>query len=106
MRILEIGAGSTYVAKKICEKCCPRIYHIGSCIDPYDADDFANINIISEYYSGQDIGEFDVVLMFNTLEHIPDPLSTLENISKIKFKIRTSRNWTYFSERARSNIAP
>ena len=35
---------------------------IDPALDPYDADGFANINIISEYYSG-DIGDFDVVLM-------------------------------------------
>ena len=85
--------------KEICEKTAVHEYIIlDPALDPYDADAFANINIISEYYSGQDIGDFDVVLMFNALEHIPDPLRTFrEYLKDKKFKIRISRNWTYFS---------
>lgn len=85
LRILEIGGGSTYIAKKICEKFAVQEYIImDPALDPNDVDAFTNINIVSEYYSGQDMGNFDVVLMFNCLEHIPDPFSVLASISKIK----------------------
>ena len=86
LRILEIGGGATYVAKKICDRFFVDEYLL---VDPaLDSDDEGHekISLIPEYYSGQDFGCFDVVLMFNCLEHIPNPMGILDGISKIKNK--------------------
>ena len=87
LRILEIGGGSTYVAKKICDQFSVQEYVI---VDPAlnssAVENYEKIKILSEYYDGQDYGKFDVVLMFHCLEHIPNPEAILESISKIKNK--------------------
>lgn len=85
LRILEIGGGSTYVAKKVCEKFIVQEYIIvDPALEPSGVENFENIKIVPEYYSGQDYGSFDVVLMFNCLEHIPNPEDILTSISKIR----------------------
>jgi hypothetical protein len=84
LRILEIGGGSSYVAEIICNLASPIEYVI---VDPAVRDckiAHDKITILSEYYIGQELGVFDVVLSFNCLEHIPDPMKFLQDLSNIK----------------------
>ena len=85
LRILEIGGGSCYVAEKICNEVDPNEYVI---VDPALKDSANNkkITVLSEFYNGQDLGFFDVILSFNCIEHLPEPRSFLASLSNIRSK--------------------
>lgn len=82
--ILEVGSGSTYIAEKLCANASIKRYLM---VDPAlsrESTRNPNIQIEADYFTGQDLGEFDIILSFNCLEHLPDPQSFLESLSKIK----------------------
>ena len=77
--ILEIGAGSTYVASRLRQQYRPDSYVI---VDPSIREITNEVEIIREYFPNSQLGErrFDLILAFNTLEHVPDPLAFLHGI--------------------------
>ncbi|WP_078129417.1 class I SAM-dependent methyltransferase [Leptospira alexanderi] len=78
--ILEIGAGSTWLAEKIFEKFSPKSYCI---VDPsLDIKDKKIIEIVKDFYPTSKLNhkKFDVILGFNVLEHVKDPVGFLKNI--------------------------
>lgn len=77
--ILEIGAGSTYVASRLRQQYRPDSYVI---VDPSIQEISSEVEIIREYFPNQQLEErrFDLILAFNTLEHVPDPLVFLHDI--------------------------
>jgi hypothetical protein len=86
LRILEVGGGSSYVAEKICSLSSPTEYVI---VDPAlkkHKNQNKSINVVSEYFTGQYLGDYDVVLSFNCLEHLPDPKSFLASLGDIRNK--------------------
>lgn len=83
MRILEIGAGSTYIANRLLDEFGAESYVI---VDPAltgeaDRRDGA-LEIIGDYYPSTKVGErtFDLVIALNCLEHVDDPVDFLTQI--------------------------
>jgi SAM-dependent methyltransferase len=79
--ILEIGGGSTWVARKLQERYLPDSYLI---VDPAIRETAEGVEIINDYFPNRQLTErrFDLVLGFSVLEHVPDPLNFLRNIRK------------------------
>ena len=77
--ILEVGAGSLYVAGKLIDHFQPNEYVI---VDPTVHDAMERVEVIHEYFPHPDLGnrQFDLVLAFNCLEHVPDPRAFLDAI--------------------------
>lgn len=82
--VLEIGAGSLYIAERLVVTHGIRKY-IG--IDPAikDVPNIQNIEIIREYFTnGTIIDEgIDLVVSFNCLEHVADPAGFLGNVHRV-----------------------
>ncbi len=79
--ILEVGAGSTWVASKLQEKYNPDSYVI---VDPSIQESSEDIEIIREYFPNKEIEgrRFDLVLGLSVLEHVPNPVLFLSDIKK------------------------
>jgi SAM-dependent methyltransferase len=79
--ILEIGGGSTWVASRLRELYGPRSYLI---VDPSVRDAAEGVEILRDYFPATKIEArtFDLVVGFNVLEHVPDPLAFLHSIRK------------------------
>ncbi len=79
--ILEIGAGSTWIANKLQEKYNPDSYVI---TDPAIKETSGRIEIIREYFPSKKTLDrrFDLIIGFSVLEHVPDPVLFLANIKK------------------------
>jgi SAM-dependent methyltransferase len=79
--ILEIGGGSTWVARRLCERYTPETY---SLVDPSVRDQAEGVEVIRDYFPNPKLADrhFDLVLGFSVLEHVPDPLDFLCNIRK------------------------
>jgi SAM-dependent methyltransferase len=77
--ILEIGAGSGYVARELIDRYQPQRYVI---VDPTIHEAIENVEVIREYFPCPKIGKerFDLILAFNCLEHVPDPVAFLGHI--------------------------
>lgn len=80
-KILEIGAGSTWVASKVRDRYQPDFYTI---VDPTVQSDVSDIEIIREYFPCDKIAgrRFDLVIGFSVLEHVPDPIIFLNHIKE------------------------
>lgn len=82
-RILEIGAGSTYIAERLLNECSVAEYVI---VDPAVSADAGGVNealeIVPDYYPSAKVGQrsFDVVVALNCLEHVEDPTDFLASI--------------------------
>lgn len=81
IRILEIGAGSTHIAEKICSKFNVQEYTI---VDPGIRDTAKNtkIKIVKSYFD-KNIkleGAFDFCISLNALEHVLDPKDFLDTL--------------------------
>lgn len=79
--ILEIGAGSTYIASRIMyEKCPGRYIIVDPAIDEHSVDE--RVVIRKEYFSADT--EFDMkiecVISINTLEHVENPEEFMRHI--------------------------
>lgn len=79
--ILEIGGGSTWVARRLRERYNPESY---SLVDPSVRDSAEGVEVIRDYFPNPQLAgrHFDLVLGFSVLEHVPDPLQFLCNIRK------------------------
>lgn len=80
--VLEIGAGSLYVARKLVDKGNISRYVV---VDPALADEDAGdsrITVIPMYIDDYDpvVESFDFAFSFNCLEHVPKPLDLLSKI--------------------------
>ena len=78
--VLEIGAGSNYIAKGI-YKLNP--YNLAILIDPaIKNNDMKNIKIINDYFPSKKLNKnkFDLVYSINTIEHVEDPYQFLMQI--------------------------
>ena len=80
-RILEIGAGSLYVAELLTKEYSILDYLV---IDPSLRESTSNptIRVVRDYFSQEQCkGEhFDLVICFSVFEHLPDPISFLHDI--------------------------
>jgi len=77
--ILEVGAGSTWVANELYEYYDPDSYVI---VDPTIHELSDKVEIIREFFPHSNIGDrkFDLILGFSVLEHVPDPVMFLDNV--------------------------
>lgn len=86
MRILEIGAGSTYIAERLLNEFGAESYLI---VDPALGGEAGGgrgaLEIIGDYYPSAKLGErtFDLVIALNTLEHVDDPVDFLAHIRSV-----------------------
>lgn len=82
--VLEIGAGSTYLAKQLIPVLKPQRYVIA---DPAIVDESNGcIEIIRSYFPFSEkntLQKFDTVLSFNALEHADDPIAFLRGIANV-----------------------
>lgn len=82
--ILEIGAGSTYLAKQLISTLKPRRYII---IDPAIAEEGDDgVEIVKSYFPFPDktvIPKFDTVISFSSLEHADNPIFFLQGIADL-----------------------
>jgi 2-polyprenyl-3-methyl-5-hydroxy-6-metoxy-1,4-benzoquinol methylase len=83
--VLEIGAGSDYVATKLTASKDVSDYTI---VDPATAgaaNKQSQINFISGYFGDCDPGResFDVIFSFNCLEHVSEPIKFLWNVRSL-----------------------
>ena len=90
--ILEIGAGNTGFAKLILEKFDIASYTI---IDPAIHDDIDGITIVRDFFPCKQVRErsYDLIISLNTIEHVQNPSSFLENLSHLL----TSHSMTFIS---------
>lgn len=83
-KILEIGAGSTYIAEYFLQKYRIPKYTI---VDPAVKKVVSrkkNLELVHDYFHTGLIKEkYDIVLSFNTLEHVLDPVVFLRDIKKV-----------------------
>jgi SAM-dependent methyltransferase len=83
-RVLEIGAGTLYIAEKIVAELGAREY---VACDPalQEADGTGAIDVVRKYFTAEYFTdqEFELVLSINTLEHIPDPSAHLRDIRSL-----------------------
>lgn len=79
--ILEIGGGSTWIAHRLREHYRPESYVI---VDPSVRDSAEGVEVVLDYFPNPQLVDryFDLVLGFNVLEHVPDPLSFLCSIRR------------------------
>jgi 2-polyprenyl-3-methyl-5-hydroxy-6-metoxy-1,4-benzoquinol methylase len=79
--IMEIGAGTTWVASKLIKSLKPETYYA---IDPTLQTTNEKINVIRDYYPTDKLREkyFDLIIGFNVLEHVSDPMIFMNNIRK------------------------
>lgn len=77
--ILEVGAGTSYVAKRVKELYPVEQYVL---IDPSIREVSSEFEIIREYFPHPRLHarKFDLVLSFNTLEHVTDPKMFLKDL--------------------------
>ena len=80
-RILEIGGGTLYSAEFLVQQC--RAAHV-TVVDPAlkQVSRDPRVTIVSDYYSAEMrfAAQFDLIISFNTLEHVRDPLGFLSAI--------------------------
>lgn len=74
-RVIEIGAGTTYVAENLLKKHSITEYQI---IDPsiqFPSQAISSLKLIKEYFPSPliDNQKFDIVIGFSCLEHVEDP---------------------------------
>ena len=79
--VLEIGGGSLFVAEQLCNEFEIDNYFV---IDPTlkEKPQSESIHVIPNYFS-QDLQfeiDFDVILSFSCLEHIPEPIPFIESL--------------------------
>jgi len=81
-KFLEIGAGTDWLAKKITKHYKPLKYTI---VEPVKIKTSKDIEFINDFFPSKKIlkKEYDVVLCFSVLEHVPCPKSFLSAIRKI-----------------------
>lgn len=81
-KFLEIGAGTDWLAKKIIKTYKPMKYTI---VEPVKIKTIKSIKIINDFFPSKKITkkEYDVVLCFSVLEHVPCPKIFLTAIRKI-----------------------
>jgi len=74
--ILEIGAGSAYVAERLIARFDGPAYTI---VDPAVRAAPHPVRLVRDYFPAADLaGErFDLIIGFNCLEHVPDPVAVL-----------------------------
>lgn len=79
--ILEIGGGNTWVARRLVERYDPSSYTL---VDPSAHDSEERVEVIRDYFPSQQLADrqFDLVLGFSVLEHVPDVKCFLRNIRK------------------------
>ena len=79
-KILEIGAGSTWIANFLRKKYSCTNY---TCVDPaVKTDNLDFPNIISDYFPTKQLAKqkFDLILAFNVLEHAEKTISFLKSV--------------------------
>ena len=79
--ILEIGGGSTWIASRLRQTFSTSSYVL---VDPSVKDSATGVEVVLDYFPSSPISDryFDLVLGFNVLEHVSDPLSFLRNIRR------------------------
>ncbi len=81
--VLEIGGGTLYSARHMLDRMGARTVTL---VDPAARDDGADprVRIVRSYFSAEtDLGRrFDLVVSFNTLEHVPDPVDFLTGVHR------------------------
>lgn len=82
--ILEIGAGSLYIAKQFVYEYGVAHYQV---VDPAvrEISDDTRINVLRDYFDKRfsKTNKYDLIISFNCLEHVPDPIEFLENIRSL-----------------------
>ncbi|BAE48885.1 class I SAM-dependent methyltransferase [Paramagnetospirillum magneticum] len=75
--ILEVGAGSTYVGEKLLARFGEGPSY--TIVDPAVRDQGGPIQVVSDYFPAPALEgrRFDLIIGFNCLEHVPDPVAVL-----------------------------
>ncbi|MDD1779351.1 MAG: class I SAM-dependent methyltransferase [Candidatus Helarchaeota archaeon] len=82
--ILEIGAGTTFIAEKLVDEYGAASYTV---MDPTisETSSYPSIKIVKDYFKLETCPQeaFDLVLSVSTLEHVEDPVIFLKNVQKV-----------------------
>lgn len=82
LSVLEIGSGTGFLLSQI-SKLCPNVLGVEPGIQCLNAKEKYGVNIIHDFFPTDNISsKFDIIVMTNVLEHIPEPsnfLITLKN---------------------------
>ena len=84
-RVLDVGCGTGSISSLIAAECQARVVGIEPDPDRADACRARGLNVVCGYLDDETaelLGEFDVILFADVLEHVADPASLLERAAR------------------------
>lgn len=84
-RVLDIGCGTGSISSLVIAECNAKLVGIEPDPDRAEACRARGVEVVCGYYNDQiadELGEFDIIMFADVLEHTPDPVSLLERAAQ------------------------